>query len=137
MAKITISYRRNDSMDITGRIFDRLTSRYGRETVFRDIDSIPPGLDFREHIRANIDDSDVLMVVVGPHWMGADRSGQPRIRAETDYVRVEVESALNRRIPVIPLLVGGADMPEPSQLPDSIREFAFRNAVHVDSGRDF
>ena len=51
MTKITISYRRDDSMDITGRIFDRLTSRYGRETVFRDIDSVPPGLDFREHIR--------------------------------------------------------------------------------------
>jgi TIR domain len=75
MAKITISYRRDDSMDITGRIFDRLTSRYGRETVFRDIDSIPPGLDFREHIRASIEDSDVLMVVVGPRWMGGSRHG--------------------------------------------------------------
>jgi hypothetical protein len=69
MPKITISYRRDDSMDITGRIFDRLASRYGRETVFRDIDNIPPGRDFREHIRASIDTSDVLMVVVGPRWM--------------------------------------------------------------------
>jgi hypothetical protein len=137
MAKITISYRRDDSMDITGRIFDRLTSRYGRETVFRDIDNIPPGLDFREHIRASIDDSDVLMVVVGPRWMGGDRNGQPRIRNETDYVRAEVEAALNRHIPVIPLLIGGADMPEPSQLPENIREFAYRNAVQIDSGRDF
>ncbi len=113
-------------MDITGRIFDRLTSRYGRETVFRDIDNIPPGLDFREHIRASIDESNVLMVVVGPRWMGGDRQGQPRIHAETDYVRIEVEAALNRQIPVIPLLVGGADMPEPSQLPASIREFGYR-----------
>jgi TIR domain len=137
MARITLSYRREDSMDITGRIFDRLTSRYGRETVFRDIDSIPPGLDFREHIRASIDDSDVLMVVVGPRWLGGERHGQPRVRSESDYVRIEVEAALDRHIPVIPLLVGGADMPEPSQLPDSIREFAYRNAVHIDSGRDF
>jgi TIR domain-containing protein len=137
MAKITISYRRDDSMDITGRIFDRLTSRYGRETVFRDIDSIPPGLDFREHIRASIEDSDVLMVVVGPRWMGGSRHGHPRIHAETDYVRIEVEAALNRHIPVIPLLVGGADMPQPSQLPENIREFAYRNAVQIDSGRDF
>jgi hypothetical protein len=137
MPKITISYRRDDSMDITGRIFDRLTSRYGRETVFRDIDNIPPGLDFREHIRASINESDVLMVVVGPHWMGSSRHGQPRIRSETDYVRVEVEAALDRHIPVIPLLVGGADMPEPSQLPDSIRDLAYRNAVQIDSGRDF
>jgi hypothetical protein len=137
MAKITISYRRDDSMDITGRIFDRLTSRYGRETVFRDIDSIPPGLDFREHIRASIEDSDVLMVVVGPRWIGGSRHGRPRIHAETDYVQIEVEAALNRHIPVIPLLVGGADMPEPGQLPENIREFAYRNAVHIDSGRDF
>jgi hypothetical protein len=137
MAKITISYRRDDSMDITGRIFDRLTSRYGRETVFRDIDNIPPGLDFREHIRASIDESDVLMVVVGPRWMGGGQYGQSRIGSESDYVRVEVEAALDRHIPVIPLLVGGADMPEPSQLPESIREFAYRNAVEVDSGRDF
>jgi hypothetical protein len=137
MAKITISYRRDDSMDITGRIFDRLASRYGRETVFRDIDNIPPGRDFREHIRASIDTSDVLMVVVGPRWMGDVRNGEPRIRGEVDYVRVEVEAALDRRMPVIPLLVGGATMPEPKQLPDSIREFAYRNAVHIDSGRDF
>jgi hypothetical protein len=137
MAKITISYRRDDSMDITGRIFDRLTSRYGRETVFRDIDSIPPGLDFREHIQASIEDSDVLMVVVGPRWMGGSRHGRPRIHAETDYVRIEVEAALNRHIPVLPLLVGGADMPQPSQLPENIREFAYRNAVQIDSGRDF
>jgi hypothetical protein len=136
VSKITISYRRDDSMDITGRIFDRLTSRYGRETVFRDIDNIPPGLDFREHIRASIDDCDVLMVVVGPRWMGT-RHDQPRIHAESDYVRIEVEAALSRCIPVIPLLVGGANMPEPSELPDSIREFAYRHAVQVDSGRDF
>ena len=137
MPKITISYRRDDSMDITGRIFDRLTSHYGRETVFRDIDNVPPGLDFREHIRASIEESDVLMVVVGPRWMGSGRHGQPRIRSETDYVRVEVEAALDRHIPVIPLLVGGADMPEPGQLPESIRDLAYRNAVQIDSGRDF
>src|SRR5262249_52167157 len=137
MAKITISYRRDDSMDITGRIFDRLTSRYGRETVFRDIDSIPPGLHFRKHIQSSIEDSDVLMVAVGPGWTGGSRHGHPRIHAETDYVRIEVETALNRHIPVIPLLVGGADMPQPSQLPENIREFAYRNAVQIDSGRDF
>jgi hypothetical protein len=137
MAKITISYRRDDSMDITGRIFDRLTSHYGRETVFRDIDNIPPGRDFRAHIRASIDESNVLMVVVGPHWMGRDPKGQPRIQADTDYVRIEVEAALNRHIAVIPLLVGGAAMPDPGQLPENIRDLAYQTAVEIDSGRDF
>jgi hypothetical protein len=137
MAKITISYRRDDSMDITGRIFDRLASRYGRAGVFRDIDNIPPGLDFREHIGANLAGSDALIVVVGPRWTGAGRDGPARIHSETDYVRIEVETALGRNIPVIPLLVGGADMPQPSELPESIKNFAYRNAVKIDSGRDF
>ena len=78
MAKITISYRREDTMDITGRIFDRLVSRYGRDCVFRDIDSIPPGFDFREHIGASLADSDILMVVVGPNWIGRSANGQLR-----------------------------------------------------------
>ncbi len=137
MARITISYRRDDSMDITGRIFDRLSSHYGREAIFRDIDNIPPGIDFRQHIRASINESDVLMVVVGPRWLGDDQHGRPRIHSESDFVRVEVEAALDRRIPVIPLLVGDAKMPEPDRLPVSLRDFAYRNAVEIDSGRDF
>jgi hypothetical protein len=137
MPKIAISYRREDSMDITGRIFDRLSSRYGRETVFRDIDNIPPGVDFPEYIRASIEDSNVVIVVVGPRWIGGDPGGQPRIHAETDVVRMEVETALKRRERVIPLLVGGAAMPQPSQLPENIRKFADCQAARVDSGRDF
>jgi hypothetical protein len=137
MAKIAISYRREDSIDITGRIFDRLSSHYGRATVFRDIDNIPPGKDFWEHIRGSIQDSDVMLVIVGPRWLGGDPQGQPRIRAEADYVRFEVETALKWRIPVIPLLVGGASMPKPSQLPESIRNLAGLEALTVDSGRDF
>ena len=137
MAKITISYRREDTMDITGRIFDRLVSRYGRDCVFRDIDSIPPGFDFREHIGASLADSDILMVVVGPNWIGRSANGQLRINSPTDYVRFEVETALRRKIPVIPLLVGASEMPLPSDLPDNITDFAYRNAVRIDSGRDF
>lgn len=137
MIKIAISYRRDDSMDITGRIFDRLTHRYGRDAVFRDIDSIPPGIDFRGHLRESLARIDVLMVVVGPRWMGVDRQGGKRIHSETDFVRTEVEIALNRNIMVVPLLVGGSEMPEAGDLPESIRGFAYRNAVEIDSGRDF
>jgi hypothetical protein len=137
MARITISYRREDSMDITGRIFDRLASRYGRDSVFRDIDSIPPGFDFREHISANLADSDLLMVVVGPNWLGRRAGGPPRIEQPTDFVRFEVETALKKNIPVVPLLIGGSEMPLPDELPEGIRDFAFRNAVRIDSGHDF
>ncbi len=137
MSKIAISYRREDSMDITGRIFDRLVGRYGREAVFRDIDNISPGRDFRKHLKRIIGDADILIVVVGPNWMGEDQQGHPRILTETDFVRTELEIALTHGITLIPLVVGDASMPDPSVLPESIKEFAYRNAFTIDSGRDF
>ena len=72
MPRITISYRRDDTLDITGRIFDRLERHCGREAVFRDIDSIPPGADFRRHIDRVLDESDIILAIVGPRWIGPD-----------------------------------------------------------------
>ena len=137
MAKIAISYRRSDSQDITGRIFDRLVQHYGKDTVFRDIDSIQPGIDFRTQIAAALGATDVLLVVLGPAWLGRDRDNTTRIGNETDPVRIEVETALKRDIPIIPVLVGGTRMPEVNELPQSLRDFAYRHAVTVDGGRDF
>ena len=77
----------------------------------------------------------MLLAVVGPHWMRG--GGDQGIGEETDYVRIEVEGALKRDIPVIPILVGGARMPKPSDLPESVRPFAYRNAANVDSGLNF
>src|ERR1700730_1735965 len=82
MPRITISYRRDDSGVITGRIFDRLAGHYGRESVFRDIDSIPPGADFRDHVNLVLDQSDIVLAVVGPRWVG-QRGGQSRPSAES------------------------------------------------------
>lgn len=137
MPNISISYRRLDSQDITGRIFDRLAQRFGRERVFRDIDNIRPGIDFRAQIAAALEKTQVLLVIVGPKWLGRTKGTESRIDNEADPVRVEVELALNRNIPIIPVLVGGAKMPSTQQLPGSMTDFAFRHAVIVDSGRDF
>jgi hypothetical protein len=137
MPKITVSYRRDDSEAITGRIFDRLVANYGKESVFRDIDNIPPGVDFRKHIDGALKETDVLMVVIGRRWLGSVKQGSARIHDEADPVRIEVETALQRGIPVIPVLVGETKMPTAAQLPPSLKEFAFRNAVRVDSGQDF
>src|SRR5690242_19110878 len=98
MPQITVSYRRDDSGVITGRIFDRLAAHYGRDSVFRDIDSIPPGADFREHISQVLDLSDIVLAVVGPRWVGT-RSGQNRLENEGDPVRVEIETALRKKVP--------------------------------------
>jgi hypothetical protein len=136
MPRITISYRRDDSLDITGRIFDRLAGHFGREAVFRDIDNIPPGTDFRRHIDRVLDESDIVLAIVGPRWIGPDDE-QRRLASPADPVRLEIETALRKDKPLIPVLVSRAVMPHPEALPESLHDFAYRNAVQVDSGQDF
>ncbi len=138
MPKIAISYRRADSEAMTGRIFDRLIAHYGKEAIFRDIDDIPPGIDFRVHINQTLLKTHILLAIVGPQWLGMASDGSAdRIQEESDPVRVEVETALRRRVPLIPVLIGTTKMPSSDQLPPSLKDFAFRNAVKVDTGQDF
>src|SRR5712692_2749856 len=110
MARITISYRRDDSGVITGRIFDRLVTRYGREAIFRDIDDVPFGVDFRTHIDEVLSASNVVLAIVGPQWIGP-RELPSRLSNPADPVRVEIETALRRKVPLIPVLVLGGAMP--------------------------
>jgi WD domain, G-beta repeat/TIR domain len=137
MPQISISYRRADSEAMTGRIFDRLIGHYGKEAIFRDIDNIPAGIDFRQHINEMLHRTNVLLAIVGPEWLGATRDGLERINEESDPVRVEVETALRRRLRIIPILIGQTRMPSSNQLPPSLKDFAFLNAVRIDTGRDF
>ena len=137
MAQIVISYRRANSDAIAGRIRDRLANHFGENSVFMDIDSIPIGIDFRKHIRDTLARSDILIAVIGPKWLGHGKGGHMRISDETDPVRIEVETALRSGSPVIPVLVGGARMPRPVDLPDSLMDLSYRNATEVDAGRDF
>jgi hypothetical protein len=111
--------------------FDRFESHYGKGNVFMDIDSIPFGLDFREHIRETLDRCDVMVALVGPNWVGRDETGE-HILNETDWVRIEIEAALNKKIPLIPLLIDGARMPKPDELPDPLKNFVFRQSAAID-----
>src|SRR5260370_9144100 len=104
MPRIVISCRREDSGVITGRIFDRLVARYGRDAIFRDIDNIPIGVDFRTHIDQVLGASDVVLAVVGPQWAGPPGS-QSRLDNEADPVRVEIETARREAAPLIPVRV--------------------------------
>ncbi|MGD0024331.1 MAG: WD40 repeat domain-containing protein, partial [Xanthobacteraceae bacterium] len=137
MPKISISYRRADSEAMTGRIFDRLIAHYGKDAIFRDIDDIPAGIDFRQHINETLLKTNVLLAIIGPKWLGMSRGGGERINEESDPVRVEVETALRRRVPIIPVLIGNTRMPGSDQLPPGLKDFAFRNAVKIDTGLDF
>jgi hypothetical protein len=137
MPKISISYRRDDTGPVTGRLSDRLIDRYGAQSIFVDIDSIPAGVDFRHHIHTVLQETDVLLAMVGARWSGAQADGKTRIREDDDPVRVEVATALRNEIFVVPVLVDGAKMPAEADLPDELKAFAYRNAVALSSGKDF
>jgi hypothetical protein len=134
MARIFVSYRRADTQALVGRICDRLKAYYGADAVFVDVDDIPYGTDFSEHIRKTLERTDVVLAVMGPAWEGAP---QRRIDDSGDFVRIEVETALALRVPLIPVLADGATMPAVVDLPESIRGLGALNAAVVSSGRDF
>lgn len=136
--KIFISYRRSDSHDVTGRLYDRLVKEFGETSVFRDLDSVPIGLDFRKYIDDTVSTCDVCLVVIGKDLIRvSDASGKRRIDDPKDHVRIEIEAALKRTIPVVPILVGGADMPTVDELPPSLQDLAFRNGVPLRPDPDF
>jgi len=137
MARIIISYRRSDSDIFAGRVRDRIAGSFGEDSVFIDVDNIPFGKDFRAYIQEALAEADAILVVVGPRWLGGGKGGRSRINDDADPVRIEVETALGKGIPTIPLLVGQTNMPRPEQLPESLKSFAFINAARVDTGRDF
>src|SRR5439155_16774635 len=134
---IAISYRREDSTPVAGRLHDRLRAEFGDENVFMDFDSIPYGVDFREHIKSTLERADVVVAVVGPGWLGAQNEASRRIDDPTDFVRLEIAGALQRGIPVIPVLVDDTPMPQVENLPADLKGLAFRNALILDTGVDF
>jgi hypothetical protein len=142
MPKIFISYRRQDSADVTGRLHDCLDAQFGRESVFMDIDSIPFSVDFRKRLNDSVQQTDVLLAVIGDHWLDASfekgpKTGKRRLEDPDDYVRIEIESALSLGIPVVPVLVGRASMPSEADLPGSLRELAFRHGLQLRLGSSF
>jgi hypothetical protein len=132
MSGIFISYRREDSGPYSGRLYDMLAAHFGEDRVFFDIDTIAPGEDFREAIEKTWATCRVLLVVIGKQWAtSVDKNGNLRINKENDLVRLEIATALKMGLRVIPVLAGGADMPEESILPHDIKSLTYRNAWDV------
>jgi len=136
-AKIVLSYRRTDAQMVTGRVCDRLSQHFGDGNVFMDIDSVPVGVDFHDHLDLTLSQADILIAVIGPRWVGPRRGGPPRISDEEDFVRLEIELALQRNLAVVPLLVEGASLPPRAKLPPSLHPLLRRQAFELDSGADF
>jgi hypothetical protein len=133
---VFISYRRGDSAGYAGRLYDRLSSRFGDEQIFMDIDTIEPGVDFVQRITQAMTSCRVVLVIIGPDWLtAADRDGNRRLDDPRDYLRMEITEALTRDVRVIPVLVHGASMPSSTDLPDELQGLATRHAQELSDTR--
>ena len=136
--QIFICYRRDDAAYVTGHINDRLCETFGAESIFTDVDNIALGVDFRAILDEMVGQCQILLAVIGDDWLTAkNQDGEFRLQDPADFVRIEIESALQRNIPVIPLLVGGTKMPSKEELPDSLQDLAFRNGTPIRPAPDF
>ena len=133
---IFLSYRRDDSAGHVGRLYDALTARFGSQRIFVDIDHISPGQDFIQVVDDAVGRCAVLLVVMGKRWAGTGRVGKRRIDDPGDFVRLEVVGGLRRAgLRMIPVLVGGAKMLGPTELPEDLRELSRRNAFELSDTR--
>ena len=133
---VFICYRREDTAGFAGRIYDRLKSSLGRESVFIDVDNIPAGRDFVEVLTERVGRCDALVALIGRNWLAsADKDGRRRLDDTNDFVRIEIEAALERNVPVIPVLVDGAAMPQANDLPDALKKLARRQGIEISHNR--
>lgn len=129
---IFISYRRKDSLSETALIYHHLVIKFGKDNIFKDADKISPGTTFPSRLREAFRNCQVLLVVIGPSWETIEQDGIRRLDNPKDWVRLEVESALSRGIPIIPVLVNRQLMPKPENLPTSIRKICDRQSTNIE-----
>jgi membrane peptidoglycan carboxypeptidase len=115
--RIFVSYRRNDAPGYALRVHDALVARFGDDHVFLDVDDIRPGRDFTEVLAAALDRTDVMLALIGPDWLKRQAGWRRRIDNPDDFVRRELLAALDRGVPIIPVLLRNAAMPSARQLP--------------------
>lgn len=132
MPGIFINYRRDDAAGAAGRLYDHLARSFSHGSLFMDVDAMKPGRDFVKQLDDQVARCDALLAIIGPRWFNAsDEKGQRRLDTARDYVRIEIASALQRDIPVIPILVDGAEMPHEDDLPDDLKSLARRHALEL------
>ncbi|MEM9892964.1 MAG: toll/interleukin-1 receptor domain-containing protein [Actinomycetota bacterium] len=137
MTGVFLSYRRDDSAAATGRLYDRLARRLGRDQVFQDVDTLPLGEDFDAIVASYIDQADVVLIVIGPGWLTAsDDAGRHRLSQPDDPVATEIRTALaNDGATVVPVLVDGATMPTEAELPEDLRPLVGLNGFAIRQDR--
>ena len=129
--RIFINYRRDDSAGYANSIYQSLVARFGADQVFMDVDTIAPGKNFDQRIDQTLSTCDVVVAVIGREWLTASHGRGPRLESPDDYVRLELERAIDRNIPLVPTLVHGADLPNADQLPQPLRPLLKRQAIEL------
>lgn len=138
MSGVFISYRRDDTAGHAGRLFDHLQRAFGADGVFMDLDDIGRGDTFAEILTTKLQDSDVLIAVVGRRWLTlTDPAGRRRLDSDDDWVREEIRTALRAGHLVIPVRVDGAAMPAAADLPEDLRDLMGRQWAEVRDGSAF
>jgi TIR domain len=130
--RVFVSYRREDASGHAGRLYDALAEKFGDENVFMDVDTIQVGADFTQAIASAVASCDALIALIGRDWATVtDEAGRRRIDDPDDFVRLELETALERDVAVIPACVRGASFPEESELPPSLAPLARRQGTDL------
>ena len=137
MPNVFISYRRDDSSTISELIDQKLIEHYGPTAVFRDIDNIAVAEDFQKAIGRALRRCDVMVAVIGKRWLGVGSDGVRRIDGDRDWIRREIEIALQLDIPIIPVLVEGGTMPSQQMIPEGMRDLTRLQGLVVEVGPDF
>jgi hypothetical protein len=132
-ARVFISYRRNDSKYQARMIYGAFQKVVPRDCLFMDINSIPPGVDFVETLQSWVNQCEIMLALIGPGWVEAvdPKTNRRRLDDPTDFVRVEIRQALSRSIPVVPVLLDDASMPDTEHLPDDMKQLVRRQAEFV------
>ena len=126
--RIFISYRRMLDQGTAGRLYDRLERHYDRDCLFMDVDDIPLGIDFTAYLQEQVARCAIFLAVIGRGWLDA----ADRLHNEADFVRIEIDAALQRaKVPVIPVLIDGAQIPAAASLPPALRTLCRRNGIHL------
>ena len=129
--RVFLSYRRADDLFLAGRLRDRLAEDFGEENVFFDVDSVPPGTDFRDVTRERIDAADVVVALIGSRW------DSTRLARTNDHVRIELGQSVRQHKPLIPVLIADTAMPAPDELPEELVTIAFLHALRIRPDPDF
>jgi hypothetical protein len=137
VSQIFLCYRRADSQYVAGRIYDRLAQAFSPSSLFLDVDSIPLSVPYSRFIERVLRHAEVVLVMIGPHWLSTDDGGQRRIDDPDDFVRIEIETALRVGTNAIPITLSGTPLPTASDLPPPIRALVSRQGHSVRPDPDF